>query len=99
MKSFSLTETIFHSPKCKKYAFAGFLKFDTVPACAKTEVGRRFDVNISCASLHNDFVELDKIQVNKPANNFCRWAGHLSGQRPVLTRQEASLVGQKCKSV
>ena len=36
---------------------------------------------------------------NKPANNFCLWAGHLSDQRPVLTGQEASLLGQKCKSV
>ena len=35
----------------------------------------------------------------KPANNFCLWVGHLSGQRPVLTGQEASLVGQKYKSV
>ena len=58
MKSFPLTETIFHSPKCKKYAFSGFLKFDTVPVRTKTEVGRRFDVN------HNDFVELDKMQMN-----------------------------------
>ena len=68
MKSFPLTETIFHSPKCKKYAFASFSKFDTLPACVKTEVGRRFDVNSVCyksrASLHNDFVELDKMQVN-----------------------------------
>ena len=32
---------------------------------------------------------------DKPANNFCLWLGHLSGQRPVLTGQEASLVGQK----
>lgn len=28
---------------------------------------------------------------NKPANNFCLQAGHLSVQRPVLTGQEASL--------
>ena len=35
----------------------------------------------------------------KPANNFCPETGHLSGQRPVLTGQEASLVGQKYKSV
>ena len=40
MKSFPSTETIFHSPKCKKYAFAGFSKFDTAPACVKTKVGR-----------------------------------------------------------
>ena len=45
MTSFPSTETIFHAPKCKKYAFAGFSKFDAVPACVKIEVGRRFDVN------------------------------------------------------
>ena len=61
MKSFPSTETIFYSSRCKKYAFAGFLKFDTVPACAKTEVDLML---ISRAPLHNDFVELDKMQVN-----------------------------------
>ena len=37
-----------------------------MPACVKTEVGRRFDVNFInfSRSLHIDFVELDKIQVN-----------------------------------
>ena len=40
-----------------------------MPACVKTEVGRRFDVNSVCykishAALHIDFVELDKMQVN-----------------------------------
>ena len=36
---------------------------------------------------------------DKPVNNFCLLAGHLSGQRQVLTGQEASLAGQKYKSV
>ena len=36
-------------------------------ACVKTEVGRRLVVNSACykfLALHNDFVELDKMQVN-----------------------------------
>ena len=41
----------------KKYTLINFSKFDAVPAFVKTEVGRRFVVN-------NDFVELDKMQVN-----------------------------------
>ena len=32
----------------KKYALAGFSKFDTVPACVITEMRRRFDVNSAC---------------------------------------------------
>ena len=37
-----------------------------MPACVKTEVGRRLDVNFInfLHFLHIDFVELDKIQVN-----------------------------------
>ena len=38
------TETIFHSPKWKKYAFQN----STLPAFVKTEVGRRFVVNSAC---------------------------------------------------
>ena len=59
-RRFLSTETIFHSPKSelvvvstnyaqiKKYALAGFSKFDAVPAFVKTEVGRRFVVNSAC---------------------------------------------------
>ena len=38
----------FHSLKWKKYARTGVSKLDTVPACVKTEVGRRFVVNSAC---------------------------------------------------
>ena len=54
----------------KRYALVGFSKFDTVPACVKTEEGRRFVVNSACykflagAFLHNDFGELDQMQLN-----------------------------------
>ena len=40
-----------------------------MPARVETEVGRQFVVNSACfkisrTSLHNDFMELDKMQVN-----------------------------------
>ena len=55
----------------KRYALAGFSKFDIVPACVKTEEGRRFVVNSTCYKFlaflftnYYDFVELDKMQLN-----------------------------------
>ena len=47
-KVFPWLKLFFIHPNVKKYAFTGFSKFDTVPACVKTEVGRRFDVNSVC---------------------------------------------------
>ena len=44
----------------KKFAaLPGFSKFDTVSACVKTDL-----LLISCALLHNGFVELEKMQFN-----------------------------------
>ena len=43
-RCFHSTETFFFT-QMKRYALAIFSKFDTVPACVKTEEGRRFVVN------------------------------------------------------
>ena len=45
---FSWLKLYFIHPNEKKYALASFSKFDTVPACVKTEVGRQFVVNYAC---------------------------------------------------
>ena len=60
---------------------------------------RRFPKTAEDFRGRSEYVWMKHQRFYKPANNFCLWAGHLSGQKPVLTGQEASLVGQKCKSV
>ena len=53
----------------EKYALAGFSKFNTVPACVKSDLVLILLVINFSWFLHNNFVELDKMQVNIEESN------------------------------
>ena len=60
MKTFSLDWNYLSFTQMKKYAFQN----STLPACVKTEVGRRFVVNSASYKFQNHCEELEKMQVN-----------------------------------